>query len=336
VLLLAPCSAWASPDQNEPAAFLVFPYVTMEPDTPVFVSITNLQPVPRDLHLAYIDGDGSCDACEFTLPIAGRGTRTLVFGSGVTLLGSAQPLAFCPFSRGFVVAFLESGGLVQDQNVLIGRQVFVDLFGGSSFATPALAYQGLIADGDFDFDFDDVEFGRLPRLIATPFRAPNGFPALPDAFDASLVLFTLNFEAGTSPLSDCSLTGIDTDGNQISTSFSFGCWTEVELGSLTPQLEYSQFGECCPPDEQGWLQLDCSVERTPGGPSANGAVQGIIYEEAPSATVLRRNGGGPEFGAEVAWGDGVFQSITSGDAVTFTLPPVIPNAAGSAPADGDR
>lgn len=339
ICVLAHGAFAAGPDQYEPAALLVFPTVVSEvrPGSGElaqnYLSVTNISDVARQLRVSFISGESGdeCAECSFTLPLAARGSQTLFIGArlGGSLVGTieGQVVAICPGANGFVVAFIESDpGTVVFDNVLIGRHVIVDGPGGRTFANPAIPYRTVHGGtGDRVLAFDGEELVTQPRMVAVDFHAPNG-PEPASEFDAVLSLYTTSFVAGTPPRTRCDVIGQDRSGNQFFTTFEFGCWTQVELGSLSPEFNHPNLGQLPTHDEHGWLQLNCRVDRENDGTfEALGGVHGALYEHAPAGTTLRRNGGGPALENPAAWGQSLVQSVTAGAPTTLELAaPAVP------------
>ncbi|MCP3981617.1 MAG: hypothetical protein GY716_20145 [bacterium] len=340
--LLLSCSGSvleARPGNQEVGAFLVFPSVQTETfpgsGVPVetWLTIANAPSAAPGTgggsmniraRINFIDGT-TCQACTFTVPISPDDSEIVVvqrdgMSTELRVLRTNQTRS-CPAERGFVTVSIENDlGETLRENVLLGEQRIVDYTNGRSFTTEALA---LHASGggnsDRDYAFDDVEYSRLSRFVAFDFVAPNAIA--PTAFDAYLTLFTLGFVDGVSPITDCSITAFDDESNSFSDSVMFGCWTQVELGSLTPEFNYPDLG--VPTEaESGWIQLDCQVDTDANlTPDANGAVHGVISQWAPLGTVLFGRPGGATLSltSPAAWGRLGKQSVTTGDAVTLEL-----------------
>ena len=181
---------------------------------------------------------------------------------------------------------------------------------------PAIPFQGLFSgDGNREFAFDDVEYAKLPRVIAADFVAQDDFMA------AELVLFTLNFRRQHPPEVDCSVTGFDADENPFSRSIQFGCWDWLTLGEISPEFAYPNLGLFANGDTHGWLQLNCRVDLNPAaadGFEADGGVHGAIIQFQAFETALPA-GSGADFGSAAMWARLLYQSVTTGDAVTLVI-----------------
>ncbi|MCP3939801.1 MAG: hypothetical protein GY708_31045, partial [Actinomycetia bacterium] len=228
--LLVTTGAFAGSDLNEVGAALVFPLVVSLDESPTvpgtgvwetYATITNASIEPVFVHLSMINGDADddeyCYECDFTIPLSGNDTEMLVLRNdavGGTVI-EAEPDGFgfnyfqhsCPISFGMLVATLEDadGNAVTD-NVLLGEEVLVNYDEGFALSVPAVSFQGQNGgDGNRRFGFDDIEYGKLPRIIATDFIAPK--QGAPMRVRADLALFTLNFRRQFPPFVDCSVTG---------------------------------------------------------------------------------------------------------------------------------
>ena len=343
VAMLLSTGAYAGTDLNEVGALLVYPTIVAVPfDAPgrppmsgveTFVTITNAGPNDVVAHVSYINGDmydeyQYCYECDFQIPLTGNDTETLVIfsGPGGTHI-QAEDLYLdlsCPWRYGMLVVALEDedGNTITD-NVLLGEEVVIDYNSGMAFSIPAIPFQGNSGDGDRAYDFDDNEYGKLPRIIAADFLAPN----IDETGVAMLSLFTLGFERQFPPLVDCSVIGFDANEHPFSSSFQFGCWTMFDLCEISPEFCYPNLGlfnnDPHHPisDTHGWLQLNCRVDTNPAaadGFEADGGVHGAIIQAQDSGSVLAAGSGAP-FGSAAMWGRLLYQSVTTGDDVTLIL-----------------
>ena len=228
----------------------------------------------------------------------------------------------CPYPYGMLVINLEDElGNVLTDNVLLGEEVVVDYTSGHAFSVPAIPFQGRNGgDWDRSFSFNDQEYGKMPRIVAANFIAPNLVDA-PAAVTAELALFTLDFERQYPPLTDCSVVGYDAGENAFSSSFQFGCWSMLDLCEISPEFCYPNLGLYGTLDTHGWLMLDCRVDRDDDGAfDASGGVHGAIIQSADPGAALRRNDPqAPQFTTRANWARLLSQSVTTGDAVTLQL-----------------
>jgi hypothetical protein len=331
-LMLSGGAAFAGSDVNEVGAMLVYPAIAssfdgnpLNGEVETFVTITNAGPLPVVAHISYINGEADsdkyCYECDFELPMSGNATETLVItrvGNGIGIQAEDLPLSMsCDWPYGMMVVTLEDGfGNTVTDNVLLGEQVVVDYTNGSAFSIPAIPFQGGDGgDGDRSYDLDDSEYGKMPRIVAADFLAPSGGPTS----NASLALFTMGFERQLPPFTDCSVTGYDAHENPFSASFQFGCWASVDLCDISPEFCYPNLGLFSSFDTHGWLQLNCRVDTDPmlsNGFDVNGGVHGAIIQVQGGLTTLPAGG---TFTTAAAWGRLLYQSVTTGDAVTLTL-----------------
>ena len=324
LLVVCPGQVQAGPDQQQVGAFLVFPSVVVE-DPPgsgqpveSVLTLYNASPVPILAHVAFIDGT-SCSACEFDMPMIGGGSDVLLFRYANALeikdLDTGNVLS-CPGTNGFVTVNVAdfAGGTLTD-NVLTGDLVVIDSTGGRTYSTAPITFQGFDGnDGNRVFSFDDFEYARVPRIVATQFLAPD-----PDGqqIDGTLSLFTLGFRDGLPPATECSVFRGDQVGGPPAAELQFGCWTQVQLSELGPDLSYTPEGAN---PESNWLQLDCQVDQNNDGTyDADGGVHGAILQSAAGGAVLRRAADGPALAAPAAWGRALIQSVTTGDSVALDL-----------------
>ncbi len=316
-----------------------------------YLSIINAGSAAVNAHVSFINGieladtAPECYECDFTIPLTGNDAELLVVridpAIGLTVIESEDRSISqaCDQVAGFVTVALENtAGATITSNVLLGSQVMVDYAQGFAISLPALPVQGRLGgNGDHNFSFDDIEYGKLPRYIAADFVAPDLPNTVFQSF-AQLVLFTLNFERQHAPRTDCSVTGYDAAEHPFSRSFQFGCWTVADLCDISPEFCYPNLSstpcnayvadpdfeaedEC---DTHGWLKLDCRVRQDPNLPpsisDARGGVHGAILQFAPAGWRIRRNDpAAPTTTGWVGWGRLLFQSVTTGDAVTAHL-----------------
>jgi len=321
-------------DLNEVGALLVYPAIVTNPSIDTFITVTNAGSESVILRFVYINGDdspdssGYCAECDFELELTANDTETLVLrqgagGDDVTLEAEDSAYAIsCPFPFGMLVVTQEDGTLMpwntRTTNVLLGEQVVVDYEAGSAYSIPAISFQGAQPNNDFrNYTFDDKEYSRLPRVVAADFLAPR----VEGSSSAVLALFTLGFEQRFPPVTDCSVTGFDADENPFSTSFQFGCWAITELCDVSPEFCHPNLGLGEARDGHGWVQLNCRVDQDPSqenGFDIQGGVHGAIiqYQRKDSTLPL---GSGSGFASEAVWGRLLYQSVTTGDAVTLHI-----------------
>ncbi len=343
--LLVSTGAFAGSDLNEVGAALVYPAVVAFADgnpqvLESYLTITNASIEPVNAHISYINGDSDdlveyCYECDFTIPLSGNDTEMLVVrfdDVGGTVI-EAEPDGFgfnyfqhsCPNEVGMIVVTLEDndGNTVTD-NVLLGEQVVVNYTDGWALSFPAVSFQGQNGgNGDRSFGFDDIEYGKMPRIIAADFIAPDQANGAPIAdLSAELTLFTLNFRRQFPPFVDCSVTGFDADENPFSRSIQFGCWETFALEDISPEFAYPNLGLFAQADTHGWLQLNCETINGYTLARANGGVHGVITQTMRNETTVRRNDpNAPALpaGEVAAFGRLLYQSVTTGDAVTLDL-----------------
>ena len=339
VAMLLCTGTFAGSDLNEVGAFLVYPTIIahdrVHPDAQgrleTFVTITNAGPDDVVAHVSYINGrddDQYCYECDFEIPLTGNDTETLVITKGeygIHIVAEDLYLDMsCPWRYGMLVVSLEDedGNTISD-NVLLGEEVVVNYQQGTAFSIPAIPFQGSSNDGNREFAFDDAEYAKMPRIVAADFLAP----AINTPATASLSLFTLGFERQFPPLVDCSVIGFDANEHPFSSSFQFGCWTFFDLCDISPEFCYPNLGlfnnDPHHPisDTHGWLQLNCRVDTNPAaadGFEADGGVHGAIIQGQGMGTNLAAGSGAP-FGSSAAWGRLLYQSVTTGDAVTLII-----------------
>jgi hypothetical protein len=356
VLLAVGGGAHAGTDLNEVGAFLVYPVVAAfafdgntdwyggSSTVETFVTITNAGSSDIVAHVSYINGDSwdstYCYECDFDVPLTGKDTETLVvtYGQfGISIESEDGTVSrSCPHPFGFITVNIEDPetGNVLTDNFLLGSEIVVDYDGGFALSIPAIPFQGKTAgvapeEGARTFVFDDVQYGKLPRVVAADFIAPD---LEPYGITGALSLFTLGFDRQHPPKVDCSVTGYDADENPFSRSFQFGCWTFQDLCDLDPEFCYpnlshgpcNAYGEGNPNlpncDTHGWLQLNCRVDQDNNGTyDGNGGVHGAILQAAYDYSVIRRNDWGAPSFDEAAWGRLLYQSVTGGDPVTLHL-----------------
>jgi hypothetical protein len=327
-------------DLNEVGAFLVYPTISnvgkaghaFGPLNQVetFVTITNAGSAPVVAHVSYINGDSDsdqyCYECDFEVPLTPNDTETLVIttGPGGIAIENEDNLVSmsCPWEYGMLVVALQDAlGATITENVLLGEEVIVDYTTGSAVSIPAIPFQGLDGgDGDRVYSFDDAEYSSMPRIVAADFLAPR----INDPAQATVLsLFTLGFERQFPPLTDCSVTGFDAREHPFSASFQFGCWGVADLCSISPEFCYPNLGLNAVglQDTHGWLQLNCRVDSDPqstNGFDADGGVHGAIIDYRGAATTMPA-GSGTIFAGSAAWARLLYQSVTTGDAVTLLL-----------------
>ena len=342
-LLLAPAAS-AGTDLNEVGALLVYPTIIASSSghmarVETFATITNAGPDDVVAHVSYINGDADdsvnyCNECDFMIPLTGNDTETLVItnqGSGTHIQTEDLTIdVSCPWMVGMLVVALEDeDGNTLTDNVLLGEEVIVNYIDGSAVSIPAIPFQGGAGNGDHVFDFDDVEYGKLPRIVAADYLAPN----IDNTGNTLLSLFTLGFERRFPPLVDCSVTGWDAHENAVSASFQFGCWALTDICDISPEFCYPNLGlfnnDPHHPisDTHGWLQLNCRVDSNPlaaDGFEADGGVHGAIIQRQNAGSTLAAGSGAP-FTSAARWGRLLYQSVTTGDDVSLIL---VANAGG--------
>ncbi len=347
MVLLASTGASAGSDLNEVGAALVFPaIVALEgPAAPViyesYATITNASENPVTAHISFINGDSTdaanyCDECDTSIALTGNDTEMLIIRwdpiAGVVIetepdgAGTNAVQLSCDWQYGMLVVTLEDGvnGPTVTDNVLLGEQVVVNYTDGYAFSIPAVPFQGVNGtNGDKKFGFDDIEYGKFPRIVAADFIAPD--PGAEAAtLKAQLILFTLNFMRDNPPLTDCSVTGFDADENSFSRSIQFGCWEFFHLEEISPEFNQPNLGLFAQGDTHGWLQLVCEVDGTDDGVlnAVDGGVHGAIVQRMEGGAVVRRNDpNAPDTPANeaAAFGRLLYQSVTTGDPTTLTL-----------------
>jgi len=317
-------SVQAALDINEVAAFLVFPGVVAAlgggVNVETFLTFTNTSGDPINAHIAFIDGL-DCRECDFDVAMTGFDTETLVLirENNVTHITNLDTGAVqtCSQFIGFVTVNVEDAAHnVLTANVLLGEEVVVDYSNGAALSVEAVSIQGGTGNGDRTFDFNDVEYRKFPSVLGADFLAPD-YQAGP--LFAHLVLFTLAFERGFVPLTDCSVTGFDAFEAQFSGSHQFGCWTVVPLDAISPEFAWPFLGNAFQNNDHGWLQLECTVFGNSSLAEVDGGVHGAIVQYAATGAVLRRASLGPALANAAAWGRLLYQSGTVGDELTFIL-----------------
>jgi hypothetical protein len=344
VAMLLSTGAFAGADLNEVGAMLVFPTIVATPmeyaatnglgGAETFVTITNAGPEDIVLHVSYINGmeesNQYCYECDFEIPMSGNDTETLVVtndGSGTRIVAEDLYLDLsCPWMFGMIVVTIEDAelGHTITDNVLLGEEVVVTYGAGMAFSIPAIPFQGGDGgNGDRIYDLDDVEYAKMPRIVAADFLAPWG----EEGGRAVLSLFTLDFERQFPPLTDCSVIGFDANEHPFSSSFQFGCWTMENLCSISPEFCYPNLGlfnnDPHHPisDTHGWLQLNCRVDTNPNaadGFETDGGVHGAIIQTQKPQSILPA-GSDVRFQTAAQWGRLLYQSVTTGDAVQLIL-----------------
>jgi hypothetical protein len=321
-------------DLNEVGALLVYPAIVTDSTTETFITITNAGSESVLARFIYINGDdgadsaGYCAECDFEIELTGNDTETLVLnansgGQGITLSSLDSDFAMsCPFPYGMLAVTQEDGTLApwntRTNNVLLGEQVVVNYEAGHAYSIPAIPFQGGQSNNDFrNYTFDDNEYSRLPRVVAADFLAPRA----ESSSRAVLALFTLGFEQRYPPVTDCSVIGFDANENPFSTSFQFGCWAVTDLCDISPEFCHPNLGLYDGRDSHGWLQLSCRVDQDPpleNGFDVHGGVHGAIIQYQSSFSTLPA-GSGARFQSEAVWGRLLYQSVTTGDAVTLRI-----------------
>ena len=278
-------TAKAGIDLNEVGAFLVYPGVAAILDgqnVETFLTITNTSANSIIAHVSFINGDERdarhyCYECDFDVPMSGLDTETLVLTRehNVTIIRNLDTGAqrSCSQFIGFVTVDVEDANHnVLTDNILLGEEVVVDYANGAALSVEAISIQGENGDGNRTFAFDGLEYRKFPSVLGADFLAPDYQGPL----SAWLVLFTLAFDRGYAPLTDCSVIGFDAYESQFSASWQFGCWTAVPLQEIDPEFAYPFLGDAAQQNDHGWLQLSCSVFGT--GP--NTLADGIHYHFA--------------------------------------------------------
>jgi len=322
-------TAQAELDLNEVGAFLVYPgaaaFVNGGINIETFLTITNTSSASIIAHVSFINGNELdpryCYECDFDVPMTGLDTETLVLTrnnnqTDIVNLDSGARRS-CSQFIGFVTVDVEDAAHnVLTANVLLGEEVVVDYSNGAALSVEAVSIQGGTGNGDRTFDFNDVEYRKFPSVLGADFLAPD-YQAGP--LFAHLVLFTLAFERGFVPLTDCSVTGFDAFEAQFSGSHQFGCWTVVPLDAISPEFAWPFLGNAFQNNDHGWLQLECTVFGNSSLAEVDGGVHGAIVQYAATGAVLRRASLGPALANAAAWGRLLYQSGTVGDELTFIL-----------------
>jgi hypothetical protein len=324
-LLLGGGASRAS-DLNEVGAFLVYPLVASSNDRETFLTVTNTSSSPTNVHVAVIEGVGTptspeCSEYNRTISLTGFDTETLVLGptqaGGTNLESLDSTFSFSvPVTLGFITMNTEdpADGDTTQNNYLMGSEVVVDYALGYAYSIDAIPFQGLpTGDDNRRFNFNGVEYEKLPRRVAVEFIAPDGPGSFQEVggITAELALFTLAFEAGFPPATSCTGSGFDARENPISFGFQFGCWTLFDLTTV-PELAYPELGDAGTPDNHGWLSLNCSVVGTGASPqpttSIAGAVHGALIQTGGDDVVIERPSGSNATGA-IAWSRLLWQSL---------------------------
>lgn len=345
VLLVAGTGlARAGTDLNEVAAFLVFPGVVATFDTEhavdTFITITNASDQPVEVHISFVNGEvgaEECYECNFDIFLTGNDTETLVvtrdfFTNNTQIISEDRDDPFstgasytCPHVFGFITANAQDPDTkaTLTSNVLLGEEVVVDYSFGAAVSVPAVSFQGKNGgDGDRWYEFDDLEYGKMAKVVAADFLAPNAIDEQ-GFHQAFLTLFTLGFERQAPPITDCSVTGYDAFEHPFSRSFRFGCWTTISLEDIHPEFAFPNLGiNALLPDTHGWLKLNCKVDHDANGTfDAIGGVQGAIsHAVGPNTQLAFRNlTAWNVTNNPLAWSRLLYQSVTTGDAVTLHL-----------------
>jgi hypothetical protein len=335
LLAVAAIPGLAGTNLNEVGAVLVYPVIVSTPGQETFVTVTNAGPSAVVAHVAYINGDstpideggaGYCYECDFDLPLTASDTETLVVSEGVNGISiesedSGLSLS-CPFPFGMIVITIEDGdGEVMTENVLLGEEVVVNYELGTAYSIPAIPFQGSNGgNADRVLRFDDQEYAKLPRIVATDFLAPD-LDNAGDDVSAALALFTLGFERQFPPVVDCSVIGYDAHENPFSTSFQMGCWGMTDLCVISPEFCYPNLGLFGTLDTHGWLVLNCRVDQDADGQfDTYGGVHGALLQSAGIGAEIRRNTpGAGTMASNTSWARLLYQSVTTGDPVTLIL-----------------
>ncbi|MFQ5767232.1 MAG: hypothetical protein ACE5ID_04535, partial [Acidobacteriota bacterium] len=263
----------AGTDLNEIAPLLIFPGVvtsgTFLGGVETWTTVTNASNSPWNVHFSYINGEAGlneCNECNFNVLMTPNDTETLIF---VHAFGNTQIVSLdlntimtCPWTMGFVTAALEDPvtGESVSMNALLGEEVIVDYTSGSALSVSAVPFQGKDTnDGNRWYAFDDIEYGKLPNVIAADFIAPDLSGGPISHVGAALTLFTPGFVRNMPPTVDCSVTGHDAFENTFSTSFKFGCWTHIALEDIHPEFAFPNLGQLLF-NTHGWLRLACQVD----------------------------------------------------------------------------
>ena len=154
--------------------------------------------------------------------------------------------------------------------------------------------------------------------------------------NADLVLFTLGFERQHPPIVDCSITGFDASENPFSRSVVLGCWDWLRLEDISSEFRWGNLGatycdetdglfdrfdaDAAYCDEHGWLSLNCRVDVDADGDfDADGGVHGAIVQNAQRRLLDRVTGNVGTHPTDGAWARLLYQSVTTGSAVTLHL-----------------
>ena len=318
MLLVGTGMSVAGTDLNEVAAFLVFPGVVAFDgavnSVETFVTITNASDSDVEVHMAYIDGQEGpyeCFECDFDIYLTGNDTETLLVSRDLLsnrtdiLTLDFQVLMTCPTVYGFMTAAAQDPDThaTITSNVLLGEEVVVDYTNGSA------RY----------YAFNAADYGKMPKVIAADFLAPNDSQQQLPFFRAYLTLFTLGFDRQFPPLVDCSVTGYDAREFPFSRSFLFGCWTTISLEDVHPEFAWPNLGRLAL-DSHGWLKLNCRVDYDNDGTfDAIGGVHGAITQVAGPGASVSKIPNGNRVAGWAAWSRLLYQSVTTGDAVTLHL-----------------
>ncbi|MCP3981616.1 MAG: hypothetical protein GY716_20140 [bacterium] len=314
---------------NEVAAALVFPVVLNEssmggiPEVVTYTTITNSSSSSYRVRIYLVDGT-TCASCELNFHLSAFGTETLEIKQTVmpgptyeTLISSVEGSfsTACPSGDGFLVAVLADGdGIPIEDNVLVGDSLVVDYAQGHSWSVPAVTFQGFTNDGDHNYDFDELEYDKFPRIVSTDFIAPD-----PGGGRSSrLGLFTLGFNRGVVPSMSCDISVRATSGQTFDTSLEFGCWTYVDLEDIDSRLAFPNLGTLGQ-DEHGWMTLDCrGASYYDFDGEGLGGVHGVLVHGVGTGVALRRNDpAAPSAGSPMAGAVLLNQALTSGDSLTF-------------------
>jgi len=320
----------ATPQINEVTSVLVYPTVLNEatasgPTWRTFATVTNAAGVTYGVRVFFVDGTGCgwCDVGSFAL--LGGDSKTLRFtrnfATNNTEIAATEGgiATVCPGANGFAVAVLVDTmtGEASTDNVLLGSSISRDATTGTSFSFEAIGFEGVGGgNGDLNLQFDDSEYTKFPALVAGTALVPDSSGDL----DATLSLFTLNFNRGTPPTSRCAITATDETGWTASTSYAFGCWTNIELELIDPRFRYPFWGSGGGREEIS-LSIECEVDVERDGVfDAAGAVHGALNQWVAAGVRVRRSDpGSPVLGNQAMWGRPLIQSITPGDATRISV-----------------
>jgi hypothetical protein len=294
---------WATNPEEDPSVDRMDTYITITNDKSSFVRV----------HVEVI-GAEACGDCNFDLTLTGFETTRLLFrreplstgGPYATVIrrasstfGPGSILHSCDESHGFVVVSLESFSEPRrtlGENMLHGDEVMVNITTGTASQVGAFAVQGVgMNDGDRNFRFDNMEYAAFPSIVTTNFWSPN------TVVEPTLVLFNVNFQTGTPPVTSCSLNYVDAFERMRSASFAFGCWTATPLLDIATGFHESVLGSA-----NGFLWAQC-------GAGTHGAL--LTTVTGPVASY--------EYPVVADFKDTMFQSVTVNAQAHLRLTPSI-------------